>query len=63
MLGALPPQVLGVRRHAHWPRDRYLELSPRDWPATRARLDAAELESELGPLTIPPPTSEHPASR
>ena len=49
----------------HWPRDRYLELCPRDWRATRARLDPAELERELGPLTIPPPpsSSEQPASR
>jgi len=51
----------------HWPRDRYLELCPRDWPATRARLDAAQLEAELGPLTIPDlapaPSLEQPASR
>lgn len=39
----------------HWPRERFLELCPRDWPATRARLDPAQLEAELGPLTIPPP--------
>lgn len=42
----------------HWPRDRYLELCPRDWLTTRARLDAVELEAELGPLAIPPPSSE-----
>ncbi len=48
----------------HWPRDRYLELCPRDWPATRARLDAAQLDAELGPLDIPPPpSSEQPATR
>jgi transposase len=49
----------------HWPRHRYLELCPRDWPATRARLDPAQLERELGPLTIPepPPSSEQPAPR
>ena len=38
-----------------WPRDRYLELCPRDWPTTRARLDPAELQRELGWVTIPPP--------
>jgi hypothetical protein len=27
----------------HWPARRLLELCPRDWPATRARLDADEL--------------------
>ena len=38
----------------HWPKARYLELSPRYWAATRARLDAGELAAELGPLTVPP---------
>ncbi len=37
----------------HWPRDRYLELAPLNFAATRARLDAKELEAELGPLTVP----------
>ena len=48
-----------------WPRDRYLELAPRYWAATRARLVDAELERELGYFTIPDPTpsSEQPASR
>jgi transposase len=41
----------------HWPRERYLELAPKYWAATRARLDAAELATEIGPLTIPPPES------
>ncbi len=36
----------------HWPRDRYLELAPRYWRITRARLRADELADELGPLTI-----------
>ena len=40
---------------AHWPRDRYLELAPKYWAATRARLDARELAAEIGPLTVPPP--------
>lgn len=40
---------------AHWPRDRYLELAPRYWAQTRARLDPAELVAEVGPLTVPPP--------
>ncbi len=40
-------------RGPHWPRDRFLELLPRDWPATRARLDTAELERELGTLATP----------
>lgn len=32
------------------PTRRFLELSPRDWLFTRARLDVAEFERELGPL-------------
>jgi hypothetical protein len=39
----------------HWPKDRYLELAPKYWTATRARLDPAELAREIGPLSIPPP--------
>jgi transposase len=38
----------------HWPRDRYLELAPKYWTATRARLDLVQLEAEIGPLNIPP---------
>lgn len=38
---------------AQWPRDRYLELAPRYWAQTRERLIAAELEQEVGPLTVP----------
>ena len=48
----------------HWPKDRYLELAPKYWARTRARLVAAELENEIGPLTIPPatPTPEEQAA-
>ncbi len=42
----------------HWPRERFLELCTRDWLATRARLDPAELERELGTITVPPPAAE-----
>ncbi|MBK9129714.1 MAG: IS66 family transposase [Phycisphaerales bacterium] len=38
-----------------WPRDRYLELAPKYWLSTHARLDHAQLNDELGPLTIPSP--------
>jgi len=47
----------------HGPRNRLLELCPRDWLATRARLDATELKRELGTLTVPPSSTEQPASR
>jgi transposase len=39
---------------AHWPKDRYLELAPKYWASTRARLDAKQLADEFGPLTVPP---------
>lgn len=39
----------------HWPKDRYLELAPKYWANTRARLDARELAREIGPLAVPPP--------
>lgn len=37
----------------HWPRNRYIELAPRYWRITRARLDRDELDREVGWLTIP----------
>jgi hypothetical protein len=38
-----------------WQRDRYLELAPRYWRITRARLDRSELDREVGWLTVPEP--------
>jgi transposase len=38
----------------YWPQDRYLELAPQHWLATRARLDPAELERPLSQITVPP---------
>ena len=47
----------------YWPRERYLELAPRYWRATRARLSPKELELPLGHITVPPPPSkEQPSS-
>jgi transposase len=43
----------------HWPRDRYLELAPKYWAKTRARLDPRELAAEVGPLTVPSPAAPH----
>lgn len=45
-----------------WPRDRYLELSPRHWARTRARLDSRELELPLGHLTVPDAPTEQAAA-
>jgi hypothetical protein len=47
----------------YWPRDRYLELAPKYWPATRARLLPDELERDLGPITVPTPPKEQSSSR
>jgi transposase len=46
-----------LRVLAHWPKDRYLELCPHAFAATRARLDPAELAQEVGCLTVPPAIS------
>ena len=44
---------------SEWPRDRYLELAPKNWAATRARLEPDQLARPLGRLTIPAaPTQE-----
>ena len=44
-----------VRVLPYWPRDRYLELAPKSWARTRARLDEAELKLPIGHVTVPPP--------
>jgi transposase len=44
-----------IRVFAQWPRERYLELAPRYWTATRARLDPEQLARPVGFLTVPPP--------
>ena len=45
-----------------WPRDRYIELAPKYWTATRTRLDAAQLDIEIGWITIPPPPEQSSAN-
>ena len=39
----------------YWPRDRYLELAPKYWAATRVRLVEGELALPLGHITVPAP--------
>jgi len=41
----------------YWPKERHLELAPKFWAATRARLDAVELMAPVGVVTVPPLTS------
>jgi hypothetical protein len=36
-----------------WPRNRVLELAPKYWTETRARLLDAEMRLPLGPITVP----------
>ncbi|MBE7451104.1 MAG: transposase domain-containing protein [Kofleriaceae bacterium] len=48
-----------------WPRERYLELAPQRWRATRARLDPADLERPIARIAVrpwrrPPAASAHP---
>ena len=62
--GLDPETYLGdlIRVLVHWPRDRYLELTPLFWATTRARLDARELELPFGPLTVPEAPAKEPAA-
>jgi len=38
----------------YWPRDRYLELAPKYWLATRARIPSKQLAVEICDITVPP---------
>jgi transposase len=52
-----------IRILAYRPRDRYLELAPKYWGRTRARLDQRELELPIGHVSVPPPPAlEQPSS-
>lgn len=42
-----------IRVLPFWPRERFLELAPKFWAATRARLDARQLEAEVGVIDVP----------
>ena len=39
----------------HWPPDRYIELAPNSWAATRSRLHQAQLDGPLGIFYVPAP--------
>lgn len=56
-LHALDPYVYLeeiLRVLPYWPSDRYLELAPMHWSATRARLKPEQLSKPLGAFDIPP---------
>jgi transposase len=44
----------------YWSRDRYLELAPKYWTATRAALNPKELASPLSAFKVPDSTSPSP---
>jgi len=50
-----PEQYLDevLRLLPYWPAERYLELAPKYWGATRAKLDAVELEVPVVAFTVP----------
>jgi hypothetical protein len=37
----------------YWPKERHLELAPKNWKATRAKLRSDELDAPLCSFTIP----------
>ena len=43
-----------IRVLPFWPRARYLELSPLNWPRTRQRIEQARLLAEVGDIEVPP---------
>lgn len=50
-----PQQYLDevLRVLPYWPRERHLELAPKLWATTRAKLRADELAAPMGAITIP----------
>jgi hypothetical protein len=50
-----PQQYLDevLRVLPYWPKERYLELAPKLWGATRAKLRADELAAPMGAFAIP----------
>ena len=43
-----------LRLLPYWPKERFLELAPKYWARTRARLDPLELEVPIGEISVPP---------
>ncbi len=44
-----------IRVMPYWPRDRYIELAPKYWAATRGRLNPEQMKLPIGPVTVPAP--------
>lgn len=43
-----------IRVLPFWPRERYLELSPKHWANTHSRISPAQLSPEVGLIDVPP---------
>lgn len=43
-----------LRLLPYWPTERRIELAPKYWSATKARLDPTELAAPVGVITVPP---------
>ena len=58
--GLEPVQYLRdiIRVLPFWPRERYLELSPKFWAATRARISPAQLLPDVGFIDLPPAVAD-----
>jgi len=54
--GIEPQQYLRdlIRVLPYWPRQRFLELAPKFWAATRNRIVVAQLANEVGVIDVPP---------
>ena len=42
----------------YWPRDRFLEIAPKYWLATRGRLRPEELDAPISAFAVPPPLGD-----
>jgi hypothetical protein len=42
-----------IRLVPQWPRERFIELAPKHWAATRARIDSAQLDLQVGFIDVP----------
>jgi hypothetical protein len=46
----------------YWPRDRYVELAPKSWCATRGRLRPEELATPISVFDVPPRATDEVAA-
>lgn len=53
--GIDPQQYLDeiLRVLPYWPKERFLELAPKHWKASRAKLRSEELDAPFSAFTVP----------